>query len=67
MVNLAQQNQADALLNLCGTAYSLTPHASPPFTTYRGFGPFTAANSYLDTGFASGSVIFVVAPGKIGH
>ena len=33
---LAQQNAADALLNLCGTSYSLIPANSPTFTTYRG-------------------------------
>jgi hypothetical protein len=35
---LAQQTQADALLNLVGTSYTLT-HDSALFTQYSGFGP----------------------------
>ena len=44
---LAQQNVADARLNLCGTSYSLTGTAT--FTAYRGFSGFTDPS--LDTGF----------------
>ena len=50
---LAQQNATDALLNLVGTSYGLTPTNNPPFASYVGFGPFDGVNGYLDTGFNS--------------
>ena len=46
----AQQNSADALLNLCGTNYTATVVGSPPFTTYRGYS-FNGTNWLLDTMF----------------
>jgi hypothetical protein len=58
---LAQQNEADALLNLIGTSYLLTQvgalgRSGPRtgtiiFTQYRGFDGFNTAASYFDTGF----------------
>ena len=44
---LAQQNEADALLNLCGTNYSMT-HGAAIFVAYQGFHGFTTG---LDTQF----------------
>lgn len=49
---LAQQNQADAQLNLCGTSYSITTVGiirTVTFTSYKGFS-FSGA-SYLSTNF----------------
>ena len=37
---LAQQNLTDAVLNLCGTSYSITISGTAPFTSYKGLGPF---------------------------
>ena len=52
----AQQNQADALLNLVGTSYSLTGNTTlPTFTSYRGFGPFTSGNGIINGFFPPGS------------
>jgi hypothetical protein len=45
---LAQQNQADAQLNLVGTSYPLTYGGLPAFTAYQGFYNFNLA---LNTGF----------------
>ena len=47
---LAQQNAADAKLNLCGTSYSLSLVGAPVFTSYKGFNGFTSV-IYFDTGF----------------
>ena len=47
---LAQQNSADALLNLCSTSYTATPGGSPVFTSFRGYS-FNSPNAILDTGF----------------
>ena len=48
---LAQKNAADAVLNLCGTNYTLTgPSGFPAFTTYVGYGPFNGSNLTLITG-----------------
>ena len=44
----AQQNAADAGLNLCGTSYTLAPGANS-FTAYRGW---TQTSSGIGTGFA---------------
>jgi hypothetical protein len=47
----AQQNSADALLNLCGTNYTSVPQSSEAgnFTAFRGYGAFniTGGNSLL--------------------
>ena len=58
---LAQQNEADAKLNLIGTSYGLTQVGALEkpgprtgtlvFTPYQGFSGFNTANSYLSTGF----------------
>ena len=44
----AQQNRADASLNLCGTSYPLTVDAATVFTAYAGFNSFTVG---MTTGY----------------
>jgi hypothetical protein len=44
----AQQNLADAKLNLCGTNFGLTVDAGTTFTTYRGFKTFPTG---IDTNY----------------
>jgi hypothetical protein len=50
---LAQQTQADSLLNLCGTSYTAVPTSGiPQFTTYRGWNGFNSGTgNVLDTNF----------------
>jgi hypothetical protein len=52
---LAQQNQADARLNLISASYPLV--GTPPFTAYQGFYNFVTAASFLDTGFNSTTAV----------
>ena len=53
---LAQQNAADAILNLCGTSYSIIP-STATFTAYRGYSAFATAGA--STGFNG-----AVSPGR---
>ena len=52
----AQQTQADAELNLCGTNFTQTLTGAPTFTALTGFGPFNAggaAGRFISTNFNS--------------
>ena len=46
---LAQQNAIDAILNICGANYTVTPTGAT-FTTYKGYSLFPSLG--LDTGFS---------------
>jgi hypothetical protein len=47
----AQQNQADALLNLVGTSYTATLSGAPAFVGYVGFGPFPGGSTAVASNF----------------
>ena len=54
---LAQQNSADALLNICGTNYTATLTGAPTFTTLTGFNGFVATTKYINTNFNPSTAI----------
>lgn len=48
---IGTNSAANAALNICGTAYSLVAHGTPPFTVDRGYTGTGGTSPYLDTQF----------------
>jgi hypothetical protein len=63
---LAQQNASDAVLNLCGTSFTVSP-STATFTSYKGYSSFPTNG--IDTGFnpsSSSGSLFTDANASMG-
>ena len=63
---LAQQNVADAKLNLCGTSYTLGGYPIATFTSYQGFHGFTLGKALIQLDRSDGSTNFVQNSASVG-